>query len=109
MYLKSECIWIIFILLTHAWILAEWSVEGFYWKIKKLKSDDKELINQHKAALATLAKKDDAEKEFTKAKCIGDKVIKSLKDEIQKFKEEVVKLKEEKHISENNLYLEKTR
>ena len=76
-------------------------------KIKKLKSDDKELINQHKAALATLAKKDDAEKEFTKAKCIGDKVIKSLKDEIQKFKEEALKMKEEKHISKNNLYLEK--
>ena len=82
-------------------------LKDYTGKIKKLKSDDKELINQHKAALATLAKKDDAEKEFTKAKCIGDKVIKSLKDEIQKFKEEVLKMKEEKHISKNNLYLEK--
>ena len=82
-------------------------LKDYTGKIKKLKSDDKELINQHKAALATLAKKDDAEKEFTKAKCIGDKVIKSLKDEIQKFKEEVVKIKEEKVISENNLHLVK--
>ena len=77
-------------------------------KVEKLKSDDRELREQHEAALfKSLGQKDDVEMQFSRAKFISDQLIKSLKDENKKFKEEVVKIKEEKDISENNLHLVK--
>ena len=76
--------------------------------VEKFKSDDRELREQHEAALIkSLGQRDDVEKQFSRSKFISDQVIKSLKNENKKFKEEVVKIKEEKVISENNLHLVK--